>query len=139
MSYIRQAFYHPSYTNEQGWDRTKSNEVLEYLGDAVYELIVRKIIWERYPDKDEGWQTQKKNEFTNQRFQAELSRRNHLTDNLHLGRGEEMSGGKDKDSILAQTLEALVGAIFLEYGYDYTEELLKRMLDEYLGSGEDRN
>ncbi|RKX70079.1 hypothetical protein DRP53_06160 [candidate division WOR-3 bacterium] len=132
MSYIDQAFRHPSFTHEKGWDRSRSNELLEYLGDAVYELIVRKLILERYPTEDEGWQTERKNRYTNQKFQAKLARRFNLGKRLKLGRGEERTGGKEKDSILAQTLEALIGAVFLEYGYDYAERLLRRMLDGYI-------
>lgn len=132
MKYIDQAFNHPSYTYEMGLERKESNQLLEYLGDAVYELIIRKFLIERYPNYDEGWHTIKKNEYTNQSFQADLARHYRLGDRLRLGRGELKTGGKDKDSILAQTLEALIGAIFLDHGFTYTENFLRKMLDGYI-------
>ena len=132
MKYIDQAFNHPSYTHEMGLDRTESNQILEYLGDAVYELIIRKYLIERYPDRDEGWQTVKKNEFTNQAFQADLAKHYRLHDRLRLGKGEMKTGGKEKESILAQTLEALIGAIFLERGFDFTEEFLIKLLNGFI-------
>lgn len=122
-----QALTHRSYAYEHGGLPT--NERLEFLGDAVLGVIVTDTIYRRYPDWSEGQLAKLRSAVVSAQALAGLARTLGVGHDLLLGRGEEASGGRDKSSILADTLEALIGAVFLTCGTDVTHQVLTRLFD----------
>jgi ribonuclease-3 len=124
---LQQALTHRSYAYEHGGLPT--NERLEFLGDAVLGVIVTDTIYRRYPDWSEGQLAKLRSAVVSSQALATLARQLGVGDDLLLGRGEEGSGGRDKSSILADTLEALIGAVFLTCGTEVTHAVLTRLFD----------
>ena len=124
---LQQALTHRSYAYEHGGLPT--NERLEFLGDAVLGVIVTDTIYRRYPDWSEGQLAKLRSAVVSSQALASLARTLGVGDDLLLGRGEEGSGGRDKSSILADTLEALIGAVFLTCGTEVTHSVLTRLFD----------
>jgi ribonuclease III len=122
---IRQAFVHSSYYNENPTAATGHNERLEFLGDAVIGLIVSRLLYERYPDEDEGFLTARRAALVNRNALAALALELGLDEHLQLGRGEAEAGGATRPSLLAATMEALAGAIFLSEGIETTRGVLR--------------
>jgi ribonuclease-3 len=119
------AFTHTSYAHEG--DGGRGNERLEFLGDAVLDLAVSKILYEVHPEWDEGDLTRTRAGLVNQRSLAEQARNFELGRFIKLGRTEMSSGGGEKDSILANCFEALVGAIYLDGGTAPVEDFVRRV------------
>ncbi|MFA5785489.1 MAG: ribonuclease III [Actinomycetota bacterium] len=117
---------HRSYAYEQGGLPT--NERLEFLGDAVLGLVITDLIYREFPDLPEGQLAKLRAAAVNMHTLADISRGLGVGDAVLLGKGEEQSGGRDKDSILADTLEALLGAIYLDRGLDYSSVIIRRLL-----------
>jgi ribonuclease-3 len=113
---LRTALTHSSYANEKQ-DGEDHNERLEFLGDAVLELCVSENLYNARPDAREGELTAARSRLVNQEALAAVARRIGLDKYLRLGKGEEAQGGRDRDSLLSDALEALLGAIFLDGGY----------------------
>ena len=111
-----QALTHKSYSNEQT-DYVPHNERLEFLGDAVLELVISDWIFRNYPDIPEGGLTRIRAEVVSEKGLAELARQLDVGAGLQLGKGEEKSGGNEKSSLLADALEALLGAVYLDGGF----------------------
>lgn len=109
------ALTHRSYTAEAAGD-TGDYETLEFLGDAVLGLVLAAYLYERYPRCDEGQLSQMRSRLVSERSLAGLARQIDLGDFLRLGRGEEKSGGRRKDSLLAAALEAVLAALYLDAG-----------------------
>jgi ribonuclease-3 len=112
---LERALTHPSYAYEQDGHRRTSYERLEFLGDAVYELLLREYFFSALNDADEGMLSKLKNRYSSGAFMAEMARKLKLSDELRLGKSEETEGRR-KVSILANVLEALMGAIYLDRG-----------------------
>ena len=112
------ALTHKSFTNERPAERQEHNERLEFLGDAVLELVVSRYLFTHYPDLAEGEMTRLRAEVVSEPSLAVLARNLSLGERLYLGKGEELSGGREKDSLLANAFEALLGAIFVDGGFD---------------------
>jgi len=112
------ALTHASYANENQIGYEFCNERLEFLGDAILELVVRYFLFEKFAHFGEDILTEKKKSLTNRQFLAQRARDIGLERFLRLGRGEAASGGKHKDSILANVLEAVFGAIYLDQGFE---------------------
>jgi ribonuclease-3 len=112
---LDRALTHRSYSAEAA-DSTGDYETLEFLGDAVLGLILAAHLFERYPGYNEGQLSQMRSRLVNARSLAGLARHIGLGDLLLLGRGEEKSGGRQKDSLLAAGLEAILGAVYLDAG-----------------------
>lgn len=110
------ALTHRSFSQESSTP-TSDNERLEFLGDAVLQLIVTEKLWKDFPADDEGVLTHLRSERVNGRSLAGLFRRRGLGNYLRLGKGEEKTGGRQKPSIQAGAVEAIVGAIYLDAGY----------------------
>ncbi len=128
-SLLRLALTHRSYVAEN--DQAASNERLEFLGDAVLGLAVTDHIHRTYPDLPEGQLAKLRASVVNTATLAEVSAELGLGRGLLLGKGEEMSGGREKESILADSLEALIGAIFVDAGWEVARSfILDLMLDE---------
>ncbi len=121
------ALAHSSWANEQGCPDA-SNERLEFLGDAVLELCVTQEVYLRFPEADEGLLTKVRSRLVKASTLAEVARQLGLERSLCLGRGEEAQGGRGRDGLLADSLEALFGAVFLDGGFDAARELVLRLL-----------
>ncbi|MET9498693.1 ribonuclease III [Streptomyces sp. NPDC006552] len=121
------ALTHRSYAYENGGLPT--NERLEFLGDSVLGLVVTDTLYRTHPDLPEGQLAKLRAAVVNSRALAEVSRGLDLGSFIRLGRGEEGTGGRDKASILADTLEAVIGAVYLDQGLDVAGELVHRLFD----------
>ena len=125
---LQEAFVHSSYAFEQGNDLTKDNENLEFLGDAVLDLVVGHGLFVQYPRMHEGELTQLRSALVKESHLAVMAREIDMGSLLLLGRGEDHSGGREKDSILSCVFEALIGAIFLDGGYSAVETVVNKWL-----------
>ncbi|HAV63529.1 MAG TPA: ribonuclease III [Verrucomicrobiales bacterium] len=129
---LRTALTHPSLAYDAG-ARVAHNQRLEFLGDAVLELALTHELFRKFPDLGEGPLTKARAQFVNKRTLAEESRRLRLGEHLQLSHGEEQSGGRDKQSALADVFEAVVGAIFLDGGFDAASGFVNRCFQETFG------
>ncbi|MEX5632276.1 ribonuclease III [Parafrankia sp. FMc2] len=130
---LDRALTHRSYAYENGGLPT--NERLEFLGDAVLGLIVTAALFRRHPDLPEGQLAKQRASVVNMRALAEVARRlgpTGIGPYLLLGRGEEATGGRDKPSILADTLEAVIGAVYLSNSLDVASDFVHRLFDPLL-------
>lgn len=127
---LERALTHRSYAFEAGGLPT--NERLEFLGDAVIALVVTEEIFSSHPDEAEGRLAKLRAAAVKTATLADIARELELGDHVRLGRGEAASGGDDKDSILADTFEAVVGSYYLDQGFPAAEELLRRLYTDRL-------
>jgi ribonuclease-3 len=125
---LMQAFAHRSYLNENPDFGLEHNERLEFLGDAVMELIVTENLYKKYPEKAEGELTNWRAALVNAKMLTSVAEELGFNDFLLLSKGESKETGKARAYILANTFEALVGALYLDSGYDITAEFLKKYL-----------
>lgn len=119
---INLALTHRSFAYESGGIPT--NERLEFLGDSVLGLVVTQELYEQLPDMDESRLSPLRSGVVNTKALAQIARDLKIGPFLRIGKGEESSGGRDKNSILADALEALVGAIYLEHGFEITSKII---------------
>jgi ribonuclease-3 len=122
------AFTHRSYLNENPNTGLEHNERLEFLGDAVLELIVTDFLYAKYKDEPEGMLTSYRAALVNATIIAEIALSLGMNDFLLLSKGEAKDTGKARQYILANTFEALLGAIYLDQGYDTAEKFVKEYL-----------
>jgi ribonuclease-3 len=120
------ALTHRSFAFEQG--ALLNNERLEFLGDAVLGLIVTDLAYRRFPDLSEGELAKLRAAMVNMTMLAEVARGLGIGDVMLLGKGEELSGGRRKTSILADAMEAVIGAVYLDKGIEATHDLIERLL-----------
>ncbi|OGD94066.1 ribonuclease III [Candidatus Curtissbacteria bacterium RIFCSPHIGHO2_01_FULL_41_44] len=125
---LKNAFIHRSYLNEHKEFKGASNERLEFLGDAVLSLAVSKFLYEKFQKSPEGQLTQQRSALVRTETLAKVARTLSLGKYLYLSRGEEESGGRNNRSILANTFEALVGAIYLDLGFDQAQNFLEQTI-----------
>ncbi len=123
-----QAFVHRSYLNENPDFCLSNNERLEFLGDAVLELIVTEYLYQKYPKKSEGELTNWRAALVNAKMLALTAKETGFDDFLLLSRGETKELGKARQYILANTFEALIGAAYLDSGYKSCEKFIKKYL-----------
>ncbi len=128
-SILRQALLHRSYANEQGLPLIESNERLEFLGDSVLELSVTHVLFEDFPDYPEGELTKLRSPLVRGAALAAAAEKLGLGDYVLLGKGEENTGGRGKRSILADTFEAVVGALYLDGGFDVARGMVISCLE----------
>ncbi len=121
---LGEALTHRSYAGEHHTER--SYERLEFLGDAVLQLAITEYLFELEPKLVEGEMAKVRAAVVNERTLARLARTLHVGPALELGRGEDLTGGRDKDSLLSDVVEALVGAIYREAGYATAAEVVMR-------------
>lgn len=119
------ALTHRSYAFEQGTEET--NERLEFLGDAVLGVVVTDLAYRRFPDLPEGELAKLRAATVNMITLADVARQLGLGREILLGRGEELSGGRDKTSILADAMEAVLGAVYIDRGLGAADELIERL------------
>jgi len=125
---LKQAFTHRSYLNENPRFKLEHNERLEFLGDAVIELIVTEELYKKYPSKSEGDLTNWRAALVNAKMLSKIAERLGFNDFLLLSKGEAKEGGKARAYILANTFEALLGALYLDSGYMSADEFIKKHL-----------
>lgn len=128
LSVLEQAFIHRSYLNEHKEIALNHNERLEFLGDAVLELVVTDYLFKKYPDKDEGELTAYRAALVNAVTLSEVAANLKMNDYLLLSKGEAKDTGRARQVILANTFEAVVGAIYLDLGYGAAQDFIAKNL-----------
>jgi ribonuclease-3 len=136
---LQQALVHRSFLNEQGGSPLGSYERMEFLGDAVLELAISTELYRRLPYLTEGELTKGRAALVCRESLSQVAQRLHLGEFLLLGRGEEATGGRQRDSNLAACFEALVAAVYLDQGYDearrFILQVMERELEEFCHQG----
>lgn len=117
-SLLRQALTHSSYANEHHMDKLYNNERLEFLGDAVLELVSSDLLFGHFPKMQEGQLSKKRASLVCEPALAYCAREIDLGKYLRLGHGEDLNGGRERDSILSDALEAVIGAIYMDGGLE---------------------
>lgn len=125
---LAQAFIHRSFLNENPRTGLEHNERLEFLGDAVLELAVTDFLYRTYPDSPEGELTSYRAALVNANTMAEFATEIQMNDYLFLSRGEAKDTGKARLYIMANAIEALIGAVYLDQGYEVAEKFIGRFL-----------
>lgn len=125
---LKQSFTHRSYINENGAESSSHNERLEFLGDAVLELIVTDFLYKKFPSYTEGELTSVRSALVNANIISEVASDMGMNDYLLLSKGEAKDFGKARQYILANTYEALIGAIYLDQGYDTVDKFVTKTL-----------
>lgn len=125
---LEQSLVHRSYLNENPRFRLAHNERLEFLGDAVLELIVTELLYHTYPEKPEGELTSLRAALVNSKMLSEIGESINLNEFLLLSRGEAKDTGRARQFILANAFEALIGAIYLDRGFAAAKEFIERTL-----------
>lgn len=128
LSMIEEALRHSSYVNEQGEADIRDNERLEFLGDAVLNLIVGHLLMERFPELNEGDLSRMRASLVNESQLADIARSMDLGAHIQFGKGEKLSKGHEKKSILANAFEAVLAAIYLDGGFDSAFTVVKTHL-----------
>ena len=123
---LQKALIHSSYAFEQA-QGGKDNEILEFVGDAVLDLVIGYALSKRYPSMREGALTRIRASLVNESHLAEMARSVELGRFLCLGKGENASSGRNKSSILSCAFEAVIGAVFEDSGYEHTADLVERL------------
>jgi len=126
------ALCHSSFTNEHGLPGQFSNERLEFLGDSVIELAVSNFLYSEYPDYTEGDLTKARALLVSRRSLAQIASSAGMGNFVLLGKGERISGGRRKQSILAGAFEALIGAVFLDSGFETAQDMVISFMRESL-------
>jgi ribonuclease-3 len=124
---LERALTHRSFAYEHGGLPT--NERLEFLGDSVLGVVVTEALYLTHPDLSEGRLAKLRAAVVNARALAEVARTLGLGEHIRLGRGEEATGGRDKSSILSDTVEAVIGAVYLDQGFVVAGEVVHRLFD----------
>ena len=130
LSYLKVATTHKSYANEHRQKKIKDNERLEFLGDAILNLVISECLFKTYKKYPEGELAKTRAVVVSSHTLARVAKRLDLGQYIRLGRGEEMTGGRDRDSILADAMEALIGAIYLDNGLEVVAKFIKKHLIE---------
>ena len=125
---LKNALTHSSYDNEKKTGNYKDNERLEFLGDAVLELTSSEFIYTGNPDMNEGKMTRLRASIVCEPTLAMCARQIHLQEYIMLGKGEDLTGGRTRDSIISDALEALIGAIYLDGGFANAKEFIHRFV-----------
>lgn len=123
-----QALTHSSFSNEQKINKYANYERLEFLGDAVLELLSSQFFFENYPDMSEGDMTQKRSSMVCEPALAFCARDLCLGKYVLLGKGEEATGGRERDSIISDVMEAVLGAIYLDGGFEKAQRFVQKFI-----------
>lgn len=123
---LKQAFVHRSYLNENRSAGLEHNERLEFLGDAVLQLVITDFLYKRFESMDEGEMTSVRSVLVNADTCSEVAQKLGVNDFLLLSKGESRDSGRARQYILANTLEAIIGAIYLDHGYEKAEDFIHK-------------
>lgn len=126
------ALTHSSYCREQGDNPKDNNERLEFLGDAFFDAIISDILYHKISDWDEGKLSKIRSIIVCERSLAAIASKMNLGDYLYMGKGEALSGGRKKESILADALEAIIGAIYLDGGYECAKIFVRKNFEQII-------
>jgi len=132
IEWLDQALTHKSFIYETNHPEKVANEVLEFLGDSVLNLAVSYILLKKFPETQEGVLSMMRSQLVKRSSLASLSKEFQFEGYLLLGKSQQLNGGKEKSSILANAYEALIGAIFMDSGFDRTLEIIERHFEPYL-------
>lgn len=121
---LKVALTHSSYIKEENLPRWLCNERLEFLGDGILEAIICEVLFRAFPEEREGKMAKLKSDIVRAITLTSIARELYLGEYLILGKGEELYGGREKDNILADALEAIIGAIFIESGYEVVKQVV---------------
>jgi ribonuclease III len=132
INLLSTALTHRSYVNENQQQAVSDNERLEFLGDSVLGLCVSDLIIKKYVNSPEGTLTQVRAALVNEKHLAQLARNLQIGDCLLLGRGEENSDSRDKDSFLANAFEAVIAAVYLDSGFDNVRTIITTLIEPLL-------
>lgn len=125
---LAHALTHSSYANEKHWDKTKCNERLEFLGDAVLELLSSDFLFKNYAAMPEGEMTKLRASLVCEPTLAFCAEAISLGDYLLLGKGEDLTGGRKRPSVVSDAMEAMIGAIYLDGGLANAKEFVHRFI-----------
>lgn len=135
-SLLTKALTHSSYVNENGLKANDSNERLEFLGDAVLGLVIGEFYFKKYEDDNEGELSKLRSSTVNEHILSIVANKIRLGEALYFGRGEIKNGGKNRESILADALEAVIGAIFLDSSFEVARKVILDLFKDLFRSVE---
>lgn len=125
---LRSAISHSSYVNEIKINKWQDYERLEFLGDAVLEIVSSDFLFKKHPELPEGELSRLRASLVCEPSLAFTAKRMNLGDYILLGKGEDASGGRHRNSILSDVFEAIIGAVYLEFGFDTAKDYIERIL-----------
>ena len=128
ITLLQNALAHSSYANERWHDPLKSNERLEFLGDSILGMLVAEHLYRTFPDRPEGELTRMRADMVCERSLANVANSIGLGGHLLLGKGEELGGGRSRDSILADAVESVIAACYLDGGMDAAVRFIQRFI-----------
>ena len=128
ITYLQNALAHSSYANERWHDSLMSNERLEFLGDSILGMVVAKHLYQNFPDRPEGELTRMRADMVCETSLAKVADHVELGKHLLLGHGEEQGGGRTRPSILADAVESVIAASFLDGGMEAAEGIIRRFV-----------
>ena len=128
ITLLQNALTHSSYANERWHNSLLSNERLEFLGDSILGMLVAEYLYRTFPDRPEGELTRMRADMVCEKTLANVANRIHLGDHLLLGHGDEQGGGRSRDSILADAVESVIAASFLDGGLDAALKFIKTFI-----------
>lgn len=128
FAHLEHAMRHSSFCNEQKMDKLNNNERLEFLGDAVLELVTSEYLYTNYPQMPEGEATKKRASMVCEQSLALCAKELELGNYLYLGKGEERTGGRERASVTSDAMEALIGAIYLDGGFTNAKEFVEKFI-----------
>ncbi len=128
ITLLQNALTHSSYANERWHDSLKSNERLEFLGDSVLGMVVAEHLYNRFPDRPEGELTRMRADMVCEQALAEIANKLDLGKHMLLGHGEEQCGGRNRASILADAVESIIAASFLDGGMDAAKQIVEKFV-----------
>jgi len=132
ISLLQNALAHSSYANERWHDSLKSNERLEFLGDSVLGMLVADHLYRSFPDRPEGELTRMRADMVCERSLAQIAGRIGLGEHMLLGKGEEQGGGRSRDSILADAVESVIAACYLDGGMDAAKQFVQKFVLDHV-------
>ena len=132
ISLLQNALAHSSYANERWHDSLKSNERLEFLGDSVLGMLVADYLYQSFPDRPEGELTRMRADMVCERSLAQIAGRIGLGEHLLLGKGEEQGGGRSRDSILADAVESVIAACYLDGGMEAAKQFVRKFVLDHV-------
>lgn len=126
------ALTHSSYANEITGDPTNGNERLEFLGDAILDAVVSDFLFARFPEKEEGELTKLRAQIVCEKSLGHVGKSRGLNAFIRLGKGEELGGGRERLSIIADALEALIGAVFIDGGFENAKNVVSLLFADVM-------
>ncbi|MBP3478412.1 MAG: ribonuclease III [Oscillospiraceae bacterium] len=132
ISLLQNALAHSSYANERWHDSLKSNERLEFLGDSILGMLVADHLYRSFPDRPEGELTRMRADLVCERSLAQIANRIGLGEHMLLGKGEEQGGGRSRDSILADAVESVIAACYLDGGMEAAKQFVHKFVLDHV-------